>query len=143
MESLIETTRQWPGGRAEKWLFTNATRSDGIAGQLEQVVLALLRDADPEIEPPYIGKAASKIGVNVRTLQRRLASENLTFRHIVERVRFTAASAWLPQPEMSVTEIAFDLGYQDVSHFSRAFRRWSGKSPRQYRQEICRSVNRA
>ena len=79
------------------------------------------------------------VGLNVRTLQRRLESQAVTYKQLIDRARFDLASQLLRQSHATVTDIAFDVGYTDVAHFTRAFRRWTGVSPREYRRYHARA----
>lgn len=84
--------------------------------------------------PRQIERIASTMGLSVRTLQRRLAEHKMDFSGIAERTRFDLAVALLADPANSIVDVAYDLGYSDVSSFSRAFRRWSGASPGRFRR---------
>lgn len=68
------------------------------------------------------------------TLQRRLADQGLTFTALLDDVRRHSATFYLRQQGVSLSELALRLGYSELSAFSRAFRRWYGMSPRQWRQ---------
>jgi AraC-like DNA-binding protein len=70
-----------------------------------------------------------------RTLARRLAGERLTFSVVMERLRFDLARRYLADDNLSVSQIAWLLGYQEASSFTHAFKRWSGKPPRQTRAQ--------
>ena len=85
-------------------------------------------------ETPQLESVASVMGVSVRTLQRRLAEHGLDFSSIVERTRFDAAMTLLHDRSMSLVRIALELGYSDLSSFSRAFRRWTGVAPGRFRR---------
>ncbi len=76
------------------------------------------------------GEVARKLGVSQRTLARRLASEGLTFAGIVQRLRADLANRHLMDETLSISEIAWLLGYQDVSAFTHAYKRWTGRAPR-------------
>jgi AraC-like DNA-binding protein len=95
---------------------------------LQQLVQALL---------PYgcadITLVAAAAGLSVRTLQRHLAEAGLTYSKLVAQVRFNRAVALLQQPDVKLIEIATELGYTDPANFTRAFKRWAGLSPREYR----------
>jgi AraC-like DNA-binding protein len=58
---------------------------------------------------------------------------------VVDQARFQAGTRLLADPNVKVTDIAYDLGYSDVAHFSRAFRRLAGVSPRRYRYHLSAS----
>jgi len=76
---------------------------------------------------------ASALNMAARTLRRKLREHGLTFRRLVVEVRKELARRYVEDASLSLTEIAFMLGYSDGSAFSRAFRRWFGKPPREMR----------
>jgi AraC-like DNA-binding protein len=80
------------------------------------------------------GEVARKLGVSQRTLARRLSSEGLTFAGVLQGLKFDLAKRHLDDETLSISEIAWLLGYQDVSAFTNAFKRWTGMSPRATRQ---------
>ena len=84
---------------------------------------------------PTIQLTARVLGMNVRKLQRRLAAVGTSHSRIVDEVRFEAACRLLGYPGRSVADIASALGYLDPAHFTRAFTRWAGMTPRAYRQQ--------
>jgi AraC-like DNA-binding protein len=76
---------------------------------------------------------AGKLGLSQRTFARRLASEGLTFTEVLESLRGDLARQYLAHHALSVSQIAWLLGYQEVSAFTHAFKRWTGTTPRQVR----------
>ncbi len=76
---------------------------------------------------------AKDLGMSARTLSRRLAQENTTFFKVVEQLRSALAVNYLKDSELALAEIAFLLGYSGLSSFNDAFKRWTGKTPGQYR----------
>ena len=85
---------------------------------------------------PAIEQVAEQMGSSVRTLQRRLLEAGVTYSTLVEQVRHDLACRKLETTQLHVAEIAKDLGFKDHSSFSRAFLRWTGMSPRAYRQSL-------
>ena len=83
-----------------------------------------------------IGRVASGLGMSQRTLQRRLADHGMSFTRLLERVRGETAQEWLNSTDRSIADIADALDYRHGTHFSRAFRRVCGISPREYRKHI-------
>jgi AraC-like DNA-binding protein len=81
---------------------------------------------------PNIHDAAALMGLSVRSLQRALGAEGLTYRRLVNNLRCRKALIALRCADTSLTELALDLGYSDETAFSRAFRRWAGVSPSAY-----------
>ncbi len=78
---------------------------------------------------------AKQLGMSTRTLSRRLHAEGITFRQLLDETRRELALAWLRDPEHSVYDVAFLLGYSEPSTFHRSFRRWTGCSPRVWRTQ--------
>ena len=78
---------------------------------------------------------AAKMGLSQRTAARRLALESVTFSAVLEGLRRDLARQYLSHPDLSISRIAWLLGYQEVSAFTHAFRRWSGKTPREARAQ--------
>ena len=68
-----------------------------------------------------------------RNLQRKLAVEGVTFRELVQTVRQELAEAYLVRGSFTLGEITYLLGFSDQSSFSRAFKRWTGSTPQEYR----------
>ena len=105
--------------------------SDEFVGSLRQVLRSLVRLGYPGVET-----VAEIGGVHVRTLQRRLRAEGLSFRKLVDQCRFLEAVDLMREREAKLVEIAHDLGYSDQAHFIRAFRRWAGLTPSLYRSQL-------
>jgi len=78
-------------------------------------------------------EVAGRLGLSQRSLARRLAQEGLTFSGVVEDLRRDLAKQYLANPGLSVSEVAWLLGYREVSAFTHAFKRWTGTTPRQAR----------
>lgn len=81
---------------------------------------------------PRIDWVASKLGMTRRSLQRRLKRRDETFSRLAETHLHRRAEQLLQTPR-PITEIAYELGYSDPAHFTRAFRKWNGVSPSAYR----------
>jgi AraC-like DNA-binding protein len=82
------------------------------------------------------GDIARRLGVSQRTFARRLASEGLTFTGLLESLRFDLANRYLAEETLPISELAWLLGYQEVGAFSHAFKRWTGKTPREARAHL-------
>ena len=79
---------------------------------------------------------ADRLAMSTRALQRGLKQEGLSFRELLESTRRDLAEKFLRQPELSLTEICYLLGFSDQSNFTKAFKRWTGETPASYRQAI-------
>lgn len=82
-----------------------------------------------------IERCAEKLGMSIRTLQANLSLSGKKFSDILDKQRMELAKTYLHQPELSLDDIAVNLGYAEQSSFGRAFKRWTGMTPKQYRQE--------
>ncbi len=85
---------------------------------------------------PNIGQVASSIGMSERTLRRHLSNEGISFQEAKNIARRKWARYYLAKSSMSLTEIAFELGFSELSAFSRAFRHWVGETPQAYRNRL-------
>jgi len=113
---------------------------DDFLACLMHVLLLGLLDGRPRID--HVGQ---QLGMSRRTLQRRLCERATTFDALVRRVLMLQASDLLKARDLPITEIAYELGYSDPAHFSRAFRRWTRETPRGWRsvrQQPTRSRSR-
>jgi len=96
--------------------------------QVENAVVPLLPHAEVRI-----GEIARRLGLSQRTLARRLNDEGLSFSALLAGLRHDLADRYLADGDTSISQIAWLLGYQEVSAFSKAYKRWSGKAPREVR----------
>jgi AraC-like DNA-binding protein len=102
--------------------------------QIDRVRAALrwaLGKGNPELMP-----VSRSMGIGVRTLQRELKACGTSFRGLLAEVRQELAQQHLRDPEMSIAEIAYRLGYTQPSEFHRAFRSATGMTPKKYRSSI-------
>lgn len=104
-----------------------AARS-GRASTTEQVTRLVERDP----ASAGIQAVALDMALSVSTLKRRLAHEGTTFRQLQQSVLQARATLRLLDTSLPVSEIAAELGYSDVANFSHAFKRWTGRSPREF-----------
>jgi AraC-like DNA-binding protein len=116
----------------EQALADRSTNRSTFESSVENAIAVLLPHGQAQA-----GEIARKLGVSRRTLARRLSSEGLTFAGLLQRLKLDLAKRHLADETLSISEIAWLLGYQDVSAFSNAFRRWTGKAPRAMRQASC------
>lgn len=104
--------------------------TDGdLPASLRQIIAPRLHEGQPSIE-----RAAEELGMSVRTLQRRLRESSVNYSQVIEETRFRLAREYLNKPELAVSEIAYLLGYSELSAFNHAFRRWAGAAPLDYRR---------
>ena len=77
-------------------------------------------------------QVASALYMSVRTLHNRLAKSGTNYQKLLDETRQGLAEQYMRQPDISVSEIAYLLGFSDCSNFSRAFQRWTDRAPSQY-----------
>jgi len=102
-----------------------------IAERVRQVIAVLFAAGG---RSPEIQSVAAEMGTSVRTLQRRLRATGSTYGDVVQQARCAAAQRLLKDRRRRIGEIARKLGYSDHAHFTRAFQRWTGVTPRDFRR---------
>lgn len=108
-----------------------------LAKQVTEKMIALLAMGDPNQ-----GVIAAHLHISSRHLQRKLKDENTSFRLLLENVKKDLAQNYLAGSQQSIIEIAYQLGFQDPSNFTRAFKRWFGLSPSAFRLTRAPSLER-
>jgi AraC-like DNA-binding protein len=84
---------------------------------------------------PGVARLAARLRMSVRTLNRTLAAEGTTYRALLDQLRHELAARNLADDRVSIAEIAFLLGFSELSSFYRAFKRWTGCTPVEFRQD--------
>ncbi len=131
--SRLDATRPFLTANAGMWDFFEPElrrRLDDLGG--DATLGSKVRATLVELLPAGAGTAqgvARHLGISTRTLQRRLGDEGVTFQELLADVREGLARHYLTQSALSLTEIAFLLGYDDPNSFHRAFNRWTGRTP--------------
>jgi AraC-like DNA-binding protein len=91
--------------------------------------------------PPQLKNIAALLNTSERTLKRRLQEEGACFRDISNAARKARAQTLIDEGRLSLTEIAQELGFSDLSSFSQAYKRWTGVAPSRVRQQRIPSSN--
>ena len=89
---------------------------------------------------PSLAVVADELNLSVRTLQRRLAAAGWTYNGPVDDVRFAVARQRMVSPGALLKAVAAELGFSEHASFTRAFRRWIGLTPREYRRRLLASA---
>lgn len=111
-------------GRADE-LLEQLDSSKSTRGRVEGLLIPILHTGEANIET-----IANKLGLSRQTLFRKLRAEGVTFEQILDEFRHKLAVQYLAERKTSVNETAYRLGFSGPAAFSRAFKRWSGHSPR-------------
>lgn len=101
-----------------------------VAERVEDYVRGALHSGNCSIE-----RCAQKLNVSVRTLQASLSKHGLRFSDILEHQRIELAQGYLRAAQLSLDDVAANLGYAEQSSFGRAFKRWTGMTPKHYRRQ--------
>jgi len=110
-------------------------QDDGPSGYDIVQLLKLMLPSYLDGGVPTLAEIAEMAGVSARTLQRKLANIDFVYSDILDAVRFERSSNLLRKSDSKIIDIAFASGYSDPAHFTRAFRRISGVTPRQFREQ--------
>jgi AraC-like DNA-binding protein len=114
----------------EEALTRKPTYRESFRVSVENAIVPLLPHGKAQA-----AEVSRRLGTTQRTLARRLAEEGITFSGVLEALRSDLARRYLADRDLSISEIAWLLGYQEVSAFTHAFRRWSGQAPRDLRAQ--------
>ncbi len=114
--------------RAEE-LLKSLERSKTTRGRVENLLVPILHTGEATVE-----MIASKLGLSRQTLFRKLKAEGVTFEQVLDELRHQMALYYLNGKKVSVNQTAYLLGFSEPAAFSRAFKRWTGSSPRTMQQ---------
>jgi AraC-like DNA-binding protein len=117
-------------GHCEEVLARRNTRASPIRTSVENTIAPLLPHGQVRVND-----VARSLGMSRRVLARRLAAEGLTFIGILEEMRRELAIQYLEDVTLSISRVAWLVGFQEVSAFTHAFRRWTGLTPTQARKD--------
>lgn len=104
-------------------------RAPSVAAQV--TALLLCRDG----RYPDVAMVARQLLLSERTLKRRLHDEGLSFQALLDQARLADSQRLLAQPGLAIKQVALAVGYADPANFARAFAKWTGVSPRQWRTQ--------
>jgi AraC-like DNA-binding protein len=107
------------------------TRPDAYRSNVENAIAPLLPHGKART-----GEIARQFGLSPRTFARRLTSHGVTFSEVLDCLRRDLSQQYLADPGLSISQIAWLLGYRQSSAFTHAFKRWTGKTPRAARAQV-------
>jgi AraC-like DNA-binding protein len=109
--------------------YINSLNDPQLTTRIKKIIAKHLPTGDAIIET-----VADRLYTSTRTLQRHLKSEGTTFLYLLGETRKELAEAYVRDKDMDLTEVAFLLGFSELSTFSRSFKKWTGQSPIHFRQ---------
>ena len=122
--SLLEALEFFLGDRLK------LRKEDDLLGRVNHLITASLSEGTPSMT-----SIASTLGMSKRTLHRKLSEAGVNFVGLVDEIRRVIAIDYVKFSECNFTDVTSILGYSELSAFSRAFRRWTGSSPQDVRDE--------
>ncbi len=136
---LPPQTLQMPAARGNERLYKalepyleRERQERTVSGELLSQVTRMIA-AEMSSGAPSLDDICEQLNLSRRTLQRRLKDHGIEYSSLVEDVRRELALAYIKDSDYSMTEISLLVGYSESGSFTRAFRRWTGRSPQQFR----------
>ena len=108
-----------------------------LVDQVRSIITAELRGGDPSLE-----HVADKLSLTPRTLQRKLQDLGASHNELLDQMRRQLAMRYLREREMAICEVAYLLGFSESSSFHRAFKRWTGLTPKDFRSQRAQSSHK-
>ena len=102
---------------------------DSLVDQVRSIIASEFRGGDPSLE-----RVADQLGLTPRTLQRKLHELGTSHNELLDQMRRRLAMRYLREREMAICEVAYLLGFSESSSFHRAFKRWTGVTPKEFRK---------
>jgi len=102
---------------------------DSLIDQVQSIIANEFRGGDPSLE-----RVADELTLTPRTLQRKLHELGTSHNELLDQMRRQLAMRYLREPEMAICEVAYLLGFSEASSFHRAFKRWTGVTPKDFRE---------
>lgn len=109
-------------------LLARYPRQDLLINRVRSALRDEMNGGDPSLE-----RIAAQLGMSGRTLQRRLRDLHTSHQELLDQMRRDLAVRYMQEPEMAICEIAYLLGFSERSVLHRAFKRWTGKTPSEFR----------
>jgi AraC-like DNA-binding protein len=109
--------------------YLNDLDDTNLSKKVQSIIIEHLPSGNISVEA-----VADQLAVSSRSLQRQLREEGQSFTSLLDKSRREIALQYVKNHQFELTEVAFLLGFSDLSTFSRSFKRWTGYSPEQYRK---------
>jgi AraC-like DNA-binding protein len=115
--------------RHARELLARYPREDSLVERIRTLMKGELNGGDASLEV-----VAERLGMSARTLQRKLQASGTSHQELLDEMRRDLAVRYLREPGMAVCEVAYLLGFSESSAFHRAFKRWTGTTPSEFRR---------
>jgi AraC-like DNA-binding protein len=117
--------------RQAEELLAGSQHHGDFAGRVQEVIKEGLPGGEARVDA--VGR---RLGLSPRTLQRKLREEGTSFQELLEETQRALAEFYLRKPEVAICEVSYLTGFSQPSAFHRAFRRWTGLTPREFRRGV-------
>lgn len=132
METPLKSGNKWLAAKQDQLVEQYISELGLISEYMLQVKTEIIRLL--ALGEVTINRVAENLHITVRTLQRRLADENSSYHDLLDKIRYELALDYMNASQVSATQIAFKLGFNDSGSFTRTFKRWTGQSFSEYRR---------
>lgn len=113
-----------------KHVLAELEASEGLGKRIRQIFISRSR------QPPKMNELAKHLGYSERNLRRKLSEEELSYKQLLNDFRRDLSIQYLKSTSLSAKEIAYLVGFDDITSYRRAFKAWTGKTVNQYRTEL-------
>lgn len=121
--------------RAPVDLLTIPGEDTSLTAKINQIIEPKDIYALKPLKLPSSQALAEKLGMSEQTLRRKLSDEGMSYQRLKDDLRYSTANRWLNNQGLKISEISRLLGFSEPRAFSRAYKQWSGQSPKEYRQK--------
>jgi len=111
-------------------LLAKYPRQDVLIDQIRAIIGVELRHGDTSLD-----RVAERLDTSGRTLQRKLRDHGTSHQELLDQMRRDLAMRYLAEPHMAICEVAYLLGFSESSALHRAFKRWTGMTPNEFRRK--------
>jgi AraC-like DNA-binding protein len=116
--------------RHAKEVIVRLPADDDVTGEIRRVIMSRIPQGETEIQ-----SVARSLATSSRSLQRRLSAAGTSYQELLDSTRREAATRYLQDRRLSIGEVAYLLGYSEPPAFHRAFKRWNGITPQEFRRQ--------
>jgi AraC-like DNA-binding protein len=117
-------------------LITELDRSKRFQDKVRKIIMKRLDSGEVTLE-----MISSELNLSSRTVYRKLREENISYKALLSDIKKQLAQAYLQETSFTINEISYLLGFSEASAFHRAYKRWFGINPSQYRQKVEKSYS--
>jgi AraC-like DNA-binding protein len=119
----------------QKILGSGSPKTQDLVHKVRELIIERLPKSSANIDA-----IADELNIGSKTLERRLAERGESFSRLLDETRQKAAKHYLEATDLRLSEVAYMVGYTEPAALARAFKRWTGETPNQFREAAARSA---